>query len=109
MSHEEPILSAACGSFSAVCDEGTTGYGVHKMTNLQDPGTVAEAQQQMTDALNNLVNAFGTFIGNVITDPELIFSAGDLISEVSSATPAIVDDIVGISVCATDIIVGALP
>lgn len=79
------------------------------MTSPQDPGAVAEAQQQMTDALNNLTAAFGTFIEHVITDPSLIFSAGDLITEVSTSTPSIVEDIVEISVCATDIIVEALP
>ncbi|MEY8018891.1 MULTISPECIES: hypothetical protein [Mycobacterium] len=79
------------------------------MSNLQNPGAVAEAQQQMTDALNNLVAAFGIFIEHVITDPSLIFSAADLITEVSTSTPSIVDDIVEISGCAAEIIVDALP
>lgn len=53
----------------------------------------------MTAALDNLSAAFGVFIVNVITDPTIILSAGDFVSELSSATPSIIVDIVEISEC----------
>lgn len=69
------------------------------MTNPQTPTTVPEALAQMTAALDNLSAAFGGLTERVISDPLIILSAGDFISELSSATPSIIFDIVDISTC----------
>jgi hypothetical protein len=69
------------------------------MTSPAPPTTSAEAYQDVITALDGLVAA----ITAVLTDPDFIASAGDLASELASAIPGIVEDIVEIAECGADI------
>lgn len=67
------------------------------------PPTTADAYQDLVTALNTFVAA----VGAVLTDPDFVASAGDLVAELSSAVPSIADDIYEIAVCGFDIFASA--
>jgi hypothetical protein len=67
------------------------------MTNPQPPTTVNQAQADLTAAVNNLNAEFEA----IATDPDVIASAGDLITELSIAIPSIIHSIEDIVECGT--------
>jgi hypothetical protein len=69
------------------------------MTSPTPPATAGDAYQDVITALDNLVAA----IGVVLTDPDYVLSAADLVAELSSAIPSIADDIYEIALCGFDI------
>jgi hypothetical protein len=60
---------------------------------------VNEAQAQLNTALMGLTAAFDA----IITNPEVIIDAGDLVTELSVAIPSIIVDIVELVECGVEL------